>query len=79
MEDENTGVGGWGYVGSHNFSPSAWVSRQAGLVLSLNNAQGRVSFKKTAPSLSISNYELGIVFALRTFWLSVAGAQSDVV
>jgi hypothetical protein len=23
---ENEGVGGWIYVGSHNFSPSAWVS-----------------------------------------------------
>lgn len=23
---ENEGVGGWIYVGSHNFSPSAWVA-----------------------------------------------------
>lgn len=23
--DEGEGVGGWAYVGSHNFSPSAWV------------------------------------------------------
>ena len=23
--DENEGVGGWAYVGSHNFSPAAWV------------------------------------------------------
>ncbi len=26
VSSENEGVGGWIYVGSHNFSPSAWVS-----------------------------------------------------
>lgn len=26
IEDENEGVGGWVYVGSHNLSPAAWVS-----------------------------------------------------
>lgn len=29
VASENEGVGGWVYVGSHNFSPSAWVSRVA--------------------------------------------------
>ncbi|BEJ13832.1 hypothetical protein CspHIS471_0310060 [Cutaneotrichosporon sp. HIS471] len=46
---ENEGVGGWVYVGSHNFSPSAW---------------GTVNFKNSPPTLNISNYELGIVFPL---------------
>ncbi|WVF69182.1 hypothetical protein IAT40_003957 [Kwoniella sp. CBS 6097] len=42
-------VGGWIYVGSHNFSPSAW---------------GNVDVKKNPPTLNIKNYELGIVFPL---------------
>jgi len=25
MEDETEGIGGWAYVGSHNFSSAAWV------------------------------------------------------
>ncbi|WWD04867.1 hypothetical protein V865_002938 [Kwoniella europaea PYCC6329] len=46
LKDE---VGGWIYVGSHNFSPSAW---------------GNVEFKKDPPTLNIKNYEIGIVFPL---------------
>ncbi|WVR06341.1 hypothetical protein IAU60_003372 [Kwoniella sp. DSM 27419] len=47
LEDKN--VGGWVYVGSHNFSPSAW---------------GNVDVKKSPPTLNIKNYEIGIVFPL---------------
>ncbi|CAK9780729.1 unnamed protein product [Cutaneotrichosporon oleaginosum] len=46
---ENEGVGGWVYVGSHNFSPSAW---------------GTLNFKNSPPTLNINNFELGIVFPL---------------
>ncbi|ORX40109.1 hypothetical protein BD324DRAFT_258111 [Kockovaella imperatae] len=49
MENESADVGGWVYVGSHNFSPAAW---------------GRPNLKKNPPSLTIANYELGIVFPL---------------
>lgn len=33
---ENEGVGGWIYVGSHNFSPSAWVSLCSSVCSSLS-------------------------------------------
>ncbi|KAL1412875.1 hypothetical protein Q8F55_000624 [Vanrija albida] len=49
LEDDNASCGGWIYVGSHNFSPSAW---------------GTVNYKNKPPTLNISNYELGIVFPL---------------
>ncbi|CED82726.1 Tyrosyl-DNA phosphodiesterase [Phaffia rhodozyma] len=43
-------VGGWMYMGSHNFTQSAW---------------GNLSMKKdVGPSMSLMNYELGIVFPL---------------
>ncbi|KAK4689554.1 tyrosyl-DNA phosphodiesterase 1, partial [Tremellales sp. Uapishka_1] len=42
-------VGGWVYVGSHNFSAAAW---------------GSVNYKKSPPTLFVKNYELGIVFPL---------------
>ncbi|KAF9480645.1 phospholipase D/nuclease [Pholiota conissans] len=41
---------GWAYVGSHNFTPSAW---------------GTMSGSSFNPILNISNYELGIVFLLK--------------
>ncbi|KAM6493152.1 Tyrosyl-DNA phosphodiesterase domain containing protein [Amanita muscaria] len=41
---------GWAYVGSHNFTPSAW---------------GNLSGSAFDPILNISNYELGIAFPLR--------------
>ncbi|KAG5640710.1 hypothetical protein DXG03_007467 [Asterophora parasitica] len=41
---------GWAYVGSHNFTPSAW---------------GTLSGSGFNPILNISNYELGIVFPLK--------------
>ncbi|EJD04669.1 phospholipase D/nuclease [Fomitiporia mediterranea MF3/22] len=44
-------LAGWAYVGSHNFTPSAW---------------GTVSGSVDKPSLNIVNYELGIVIPLRT-------------
>ncbi|KAK0490374.1 tyrosyl-DNA phosphodiesterase-domain-containing protein [Armillaria novae-zelandiae] len=52
---------GWGYLGSHNFTPSAW---------------GTLSGSAFRPVLNIKNYEIGIVFPIRneevlqkvTFW-----------
>ncbi|KAG6836262.1 hypothetical protein H0H93_009663 [Arthromyces matolae] len=41
---------GWAYIGSHNFTPSAW---------------GTLSGSAFNPILNISNYELGIVFPLK--------------
>ncbi|KAF8637115.1 hypothetical protein AX17_003019 [Amanita inopinata Kibby_2008] len=41
---------GWAYVGSHNFTSSAW---------------GTLSGSSFNPTLNISNYELGIVFPLK--------------
>lgn len=55
-------VGGWFYVGSHNFSPAAW---------------GTLNFKNKPPTLNVSfarvdssdhqvnNYELGIMLPIR--------------
>ncbi|CAD6896974.1 unnamed protein product [Tilletia controversa] len=40
---------GWVYCGSHNFTPSAW---------------GTITDKKEIPSISMSNWEVGIVFPL---------------
>jgi len=40
---------GWAYVGSHNFTPSAW---------------GTLSGSGFNPTLNLTNYELGIVFPL---------------
>ncbi|ORY28448.1 hypothetical protein BCR39DRAFT_201434 [Naematelia encephala] len=45
-----SGIGGWIYVGSHNFSSAAW---------------GTINKKSQPPTLSIRNYEMGIVFPLR--------------
>ncbi|KAF8182897.1 tyrosyl-DNA phosphodiesterase-domain-containing protein [Pholiota molesta] len=41
---------GWAYIGSHNFTPSAW---------------GTLSGSSFNPILNISNYELGIVILLK--------------
>jgi len=41
---------GWAYVGSHNFTPSAW---------------GTLSGSSFNPILNISNYEVGVVFLLK--------------
>uniref|UniRef100_A0A8H7XX75 Phospholipase D/nuclease n=1 Tax=Psilocybe cubensis TaxID=181762 RepID=A0A8H7XX75_PSICU len=41
---------GWAYVGSHNFTPSAW---------------GTLSGSAFTPILNITNYELGVVFLLK--------------
>ncbi|KAF4611889.1 hypothetical protein D9613_003755 [Agrocybe pediades] len=41
---------GWAYVGSHNFTPSAW---------------GTLSGNAFNPILNISNYEVGVVFLLK--------------
>jgi len=42
---------GWVYVGSHNFTPSAW---------------GNLSGSSFNPILNIANYELGILFPLKS-------------
>ncbi|KAJ3481086.1 hypothetical protein NLI96_g7894 [Meripilus lineatus] len=44
-------LAGWAYLGSHNFTPSAW---------------GTLSGSSFNPSLNITNYELGIVLPLKT-------------
>jgi len=44
-------VVGWAYVGSHNFTPSAW---------------GNLSGSASNPSLNIVNFELGVVFPLKS-------------
>ncbi|KZT19086.1 phospholipase D/nuclease [Neolentinus lepideus HHB14362 ss-1] len=49
--DAKKDYAGWAYVGSHNFTPSAW---------------GTLSGSAFNPILNITNYELGIVFPLRT-------------
>nr|XP_031864193.1 uncharacterized protein CI109_000105 [Kwoniella shandongensis]KAA5531265.1 hypothetical protein CI109_000105 [Kwoniella shandongensis] len=49
IEDGNGGVGGWIYVGSHNFSSAAW---------------GTLDLKKSPPVLNVKNYEIGVVFPL---------------
>ncbi|KAK0498110.1 tyrosyl-DNA phosphodiesterase-domain-containing protein [Armillaria luteobubalina] len=41
---------GWGYLGSHNFTPSAW---------------GNLSGSAFRPVLNIKNYEIGIVFPIK--------------
>ncbi|WVQ83069.1 hypothetical protein IAT38_005207 [Cryptococcus sp. DSM 104549] len=48
-EENDSAVGGWVYIGSHNFSPAAW---------------GTVDVKKNTPTLRVRNYELGIVLPL---------------
>ncbi|KIP12180.1 hypothetical protein PHLGIDRAFT_124343 [Phlebiopsis gigantea 11061_1 CR5-6] len=42
---------GWAYVGSHNFTPSAW---------------GTLSGSSFNPTLNITNFELGVLFPLRS-------------
>ncbi|KAL7278790.1 hypothetical protein ACG7TL_007799 [Trametes sanguinea] len=49
-EDKDPLVG-WLYMGSHNFTPSAW---------------GTLSGSGFTPTLNVTNYELGIVIPLRT-------------
>ncbi|OSD00730.1 phospholipase D/nuclease [Trametes coccinea BRFM310] len=49
-EDKDSLVG-WLYMGSHNFTPSAW---------------GTLSGSGFTPTLNVTNYELGIVIPLRT-------------
>lgn len=41
---------GWAYIGSHNFTPSAW---------------GTLTGSAFSPVLNISNYELGVIFPLK--------------
>ncbi|OSX58620.1 hypothetical protein POSPLADRAFT_1060515 [Postia placenta MAD-698-R-SB12] len=50
-EDVPSALIGWIYVGSHNFTPSAW---------------GTLSGSAFNPILNITNYELGIVLPLRS-------------
>ncbi|KAG8908783.1 hypothetical protein FRB99_003021 [Tulasnella sp. 403] len=49
LKDTDTGIGGWCYMGSHNFSLSAW-----GILSGLANR----------PVLDVFNYEMGILFTL---------------
>ncbi|KIJ27239.1 hypothetical protein M422DRAFT_191264 [Sphaerobolus stellatus SS14] len=47
--ERNPSILGWLYVGSHNFTPSAW---------------GTLSGTAFTPSLDITNYELGVIIPL---------------
>ncbi|EPQ56055.1 phospholipase D/nuclease [Gloeophyllum trabeum ATCC 11539] len=49
--DAKRDYAGWAYVGSHNFTPSAW---------------GTLSGSAFTPILNITNYEMGIVFPIKT-------------
>ena len=49
--DDEDKLVGWLYVGSHNFTPSAW---------------GTLSGSAFNPVLNVTNYELGVVLPLRT-------------
>lgn len=54
LDDKDSDVGkpkGWLYVGSHNFTPSAW---------------GNLSGSGFTPNMNITNYELGIVMPLES-------------
>lgn len=69
LDEVENRIGGWVYVGSHNFSPAAWVSPISQQVLSDEwsltlSLQGTLDTKKSPVTLSIKNYELGIVFPL---------------
>jgi len=46
----NNGSVGWAYIGSHNFTPSAW---------------GNLSGSSFNPILNVTNYELGVLFPLK--------------
>ncbi|KAH8115094.1 phospholipase D/nuclease [Phellopilus nigrolimitatus] len=50
LEITNADMAGWAYVGSHNFTPSAW---------------GTLSGSTVNPVLNIVNYEMGIVLPLK--------------
>jgi len=49
VKDEKVG---WAYIGSHNFTPSAW---------------GNLSGSSFNPILNVTNYELGVVFPLKDY------------
>ncbi|KAF9518779.1 hypothetical protein BS47DRAFT_1337912 [Hydnum rufescens UP504] len=69
-------VGGWCYVGSHNFTPSAWgilvrgeknAAAKAAKMPRRTSAERKAAEKKaldTEPHISIKNFELGVVFTL---------------
>jgi len=50
IKENNDDIVGYAYVGSHNFTPSAW---------------GTLSGSGFTPILNVTNYELGIVFSLK--------------
>jgi len=50
VKKDQNGLAGYAYVGSHNFTPSAW---------------GRLSGTGFNPILDVTNYELGIVCSLK--------------
>jgi len=44
-------VAGWCYIGSHNFTPSAW---------------GNISGSVAEPVLNVTNFEMGVCFTITT-------------
>jgi len=54
-DDVDSNVGGWIYVGSHNFSSAAWVRYCFdGYSRLLTRKQGTVNFKKQPAVLNVS-------------------------
>jgi tyrosyl-DNA phosphodiesterase 1 len=66
MEDQGD-IAGYAYVGSHNFTPSAWGTLSgSGFTPTLNVSYLPPSLGfKSKTSVQVTNYELGIVFSLR--------------
>ena len=65
IKEENVG---WAYVGSHNFTPSAWGTLSGSSFNPVMNVSVIYVIRRSSvlPVLSqITNYELGIVFPLR--------------
>jgi len=77
-ELEGEDIGGWVYVGSHNFSSAAWVSQPlSSHPYTERLSQGTANLKKKLPTLNVRNYELGIVFPLRpSYCLAVSSGAN---
>ena len=59
---------GWAYVGSHNFTPSAWGTLSGSSFNPILNVGLLCSFSihcLICPTWQISNYEVGVVFLLK--------------
>lgn len=67
--DDEDKLVGWLYVGSHNFTPSAWGTLSGtSFSPSLNVSPHRSTpqYASLTPRFQVNNYELGILIPLRT-------------